>query len=69
MGRLFKRSLADAQQNRVPSHFHFAQSWYIKTVHCEYYRVVIKNRGESHLIPRNDSPLERPGGVLNPGLS
>ena len=53
--------------------FHFAQSFqYIKTVHCEYYRVVIKSRGESHLIPRNDSPLERPGGkmiVLNPDLS
>ena len=28
LGRLFKRSLADASQNRIPSHFHFAQLCY-----------------------------------------
>ena len=34
-GHLFKRSLASAYQNRVQSHFQFAQWFYLNTTYCE----------------------------------
>ena len=37
-GQLFKRSLARVSQNRVLSHFHFSQRFYLNTIYREQFQ-------------------------------
>ena len=48
-GQLFKRSLASIKQNRVLSHFLFAQRFYLNTIYCEQFCESIQSRQEKYL--------------------
>ena len=49
MGQIFKRSLAGAYQNRVPSHLQFAKRFYVNTNYREQFHESIRRRLEKHL--------------------
>ena len=48
-GQLFKRSLASVKQDRVLSHFQFAERFYISTIYREEFHEIIWRRLEKHL--------------------
>ena len=49
MGRLFKQGLTSVKQNRIRSHFRFAELFYVNTIYCEKFHESIWSRLEEHL--------------------
>ena len=43
MGQIFKRSLDSVKQNRVLSHFQFAQRFYLTIIYCEQFYESLKH--------------------------
>ena len=50
LGQLFKQSLASVWQNRVLSHFQFAERFYINTTYREEFHEITWRRLEQHLL-------------------
>ena len=49
MGQLFKRSLASVEQNRVLSHFQFAERFYVNAIYREQFHWSVLSGQEKHL--------------------
>ena len=49
MGQLFKQGFTSVKQNRVLSHFQFAERFYVNTIYCEQFHESIWSRLEEHL--------------------
>ena len=48
-GQLFKQGLTSVKQNRILSHFRFAELFYVNTIYCEKFHESIWSRLEEHL--------------------